>query len=635
MIGYSKVPMLSFQGVWNKGNANEVPPGHLLDALNCRFSSLGKPYTREGTAKGLVFPYPIYDWMLCKRPAASSIGTLSELLICDGSGNYRNSTIPATVWLALAGGIGINGVNLFGRAYFCPIITGPAGGPGLYLYDGNQCRLAGGNGPPATPAMNVTLNGTGEIAAGTRTFWCAFETNTGFITPPGAQVSIDLTSAATLTLSNIPLGPAGNTIARYLLATQANGSIPYSIPATDGGIINDNTTTSVQLSFQDTDLQASYAYLQDLLTVINSGGYAMGAVAYSNRLFIWPGPVPGGGGSTIAGSYAGNYESFDQTSCYIIVNRDDGFNVVTAFVWNSILYICKDLGVWSLTDNGDEPSSWASAIDIDGSVSVPPKGIAYLSARRTALDSGVLVADKSGLLVFNGEFQRPELTWKVSKIWQSINQNAWWTVQVAVDPIKQCIYAAIPLGDATYPNYILFGDYSRAALPDLTYVDPMVVKWDLWKLPNNPTVLGLIDLTGENSYSLRIGSADNIGNVIQLDDTSPDDYGTAIHSYIQTGYLYPAKSKKLNYMEFISYWTGLQMNAWGSANLTPTLYGLNGNTNKSFNNIQLVSNPTQMIQRALNFQSQKASLRLESFAGKFAIDDITLYTKPMAASTPR
>lgn len=629
MLDYSKIPIAGFQGVWSKGNQNEVPLNHLVDSLNMRFTATGKVYTREGSSKGQIFAYPINDWFLSKRPSPNSFGTVSELLLCDGAGNIYNNN---GVILTLAGCIGINAINLFSRTYFCPVLSGPGGGNGLWLYDGNQTRLAGGDGPSATPTMTISGITSGRLLAGNYTLWCSFETNTGFITPPGAQVSFNLSANSQFTVNSIPIGPTG-TIARYLFITQTNGTIIYFIPQTDNGIINDNTTTSINLNFYVTDLSQSADYLQNLLTQIQSGGYAMGCIQYANRLVVWPGPVPGAGGSTAIISRQSTYESFDQTSCYVIVNRDDGFNIKTAFVWNNILYFCKDLGVYATNDNGQEPGYW-SVNEVDNSVSIPLHGIAYLSSKLSPVDSGVLVADRSGLIVFSGEFQRPELTWKVASIWKSINPNAFDTIRLTVDPITQSIYCAIPINGATSPNYILYGDYSSALSEDLTYVNPMAMKWNLWKLPNNPTVIDMLDLTAGSYPILTIGSIDNIGNIINLNTTQSSDYGNNIQSYIQTAFLSPAKSKKVNFSDFVSLFAYFNLNAYGTSLLNPTLFGLNSNISINLPTIQLISSIGKLINKPINFPTNKLSIKLLSNSGQWNLDALDIYCKPLFNVTP-
>lgn len=110
---------------------------------------------------------------------------------------------------------------------------------------------------------------TGIIAAGVRKACYSFLTRNGFMTQPSPIVTFDVTTgAANLQMSNILTGPS-NVIARVIHLTAANGGNFYNIPEpvpvnTNGTIvtststwINDNTSTSITLSFSDGVLLAA------------------------------------------------------------------------------------------------------------------------------------------------------------------------------------------------------------------------------------------------------------------------------------------------------------------------------------------------------------------------------------------
>lgn len=110
---------------------------------------------------------------------------------------------------------------------------------------------------------------TGIIAAGVRKACYSFLTRNGFLTQPSPIVTFDVTTgAANLQMSNILTGPP-NVIARVIHLTAANGGNFYNIPEpvpvnTNGTVvtststwINDNTSTSITLSFSDGVLLAA------------------------------------------------------------------------------------------------------------------------------------------------------------------------------------------------------------------------------------------------------------------------------------------------------------------------------------------------------------------------------------------
>lgn len=626
MIGFPKIELDGFEGIWSRGNPDEVPLSHLVDGLNLRFNTLKGLYTRPGTSiksLGTTPQIPIVDWFLAKRTGTT------ELIICDNAGNYYE-TRTGSLLFNVAGGNFVFGVNLFGFTYFVPY--GGATNSSLYLHTDTQTRRAAGFPPPINVPMTISNIVAGDIPPGARTLYVSYLTNSGFLTPPGAYTPYTGVGDTKFDLSDIPIGTVGTVLKRYLLSTQAGGAIPYFIPASKGGIINNNTdTTLAGLSFFDTDLQVSANYLFNLLPDISP---AKVCIFFANRLFVLQAEGINRG-SVVLGSLVGDFESFVEPSCYINVNRDDGHFLNTAFVLNNVLYLCKDLGVYATSDNGQEPSYWNVDL-VDGSISVPPKGIAVLSTNQSPIAGCAIIADKSGLLTFNGSFQRPELTWKVGAIWQRINKVAWNTIKLTVDPDRKLIYAAIPLDDALTPSHILVGDYSYAVDEALNYVDPLKMKWCLDSFPDAPTMIGMIDLTGDSYPILRIGSnTGNVNGLIQLDDNASDDYGHDLDSYLQTAFAFLTKGRKMSYANYNSFFTALKYNATGSVTLDFTAIGYNSKITKALFSRIINGAVANDYLNPINFTSQKMSTKIECTKGRFNIDALEVYCKPMFMVTPQ
>ena len=140
---------------------------------------------------------------------------------------------------------------------------------------------------------------TGIISAGVRKACYSFLTRNGFLTQPSPIVTFDVTAgAANLQMSNILTGPS-NVIARVIHLTAANGGNFYNIPEpvpvnTNGTIvtststwINDNTSTSITLSFSDGVLLAA-----DEIDIQGNNlfenielGSSVALIPYNQRLF--------------------------------------------------------------------------------------------------------------------------------------------------------------------------------------------------------------------------------------------------------------------------------------------------------------------------------------------------------------
>jgi hypothetical protein len=144
-----------------------------------------------------------------------------------------------------------------------------------------------------------SITTTGVIAAGQRMVCYSFLTNTGFVTKPSPTLTFDVTAGASaIAVSKLLTGPP-NVIARIIHFTAANGGQFYNIEepvtVTSNGvmttysstIVNDNTSTSVTLSFTDGVLLAGQEIdIQGYNLFENFElGSCVALVPYAQRLF--------------------------------------------------------------------------------------------------------------------------------------------------------------------------------------------------------------------------------------------------------------------------------------------------------------------------------------------------------------
>lgn len=162
---------------------------------------------------------------------------------------------------------------------------------------GGQATLSA---PNSSPAVSGVAGIAGSISAGFHQVSVAFITRQGFITKPPAPSIWSAAGGFTAMLSGIPTGPS-YVIARLLLFTP--GIVPpaltgsfYSLPngstefmnasAVTSMMINDNTTTALNIDFNDIILsagfQANYLFTQRDL------GECAFAAGYNSRL-VWLG----------------------------------------------------------------------------------------------------------------------------------------------------------------------------------------------------------------------------------------------------------------------------------------------------------------------------------------------------------
>ena len=114
-------------------------------------------------------------------------------------------------------------------------------------------------------------------------------------------------------------------------------------------------------------------------------------------------------------------EAFDQVDGIIIVPLD-GNPITNAQALRDVLYIFKKARTYATVDNQDVPSTWSIA-PIDQGIGGSVHGIA------TILDSGgvnvdfLIILDYSGVMIFNGTYARPELSWKIQDYWLALDRN--------------------------------------------------------------------------------------------------------------------------------------------------------------------------------------------------------------------
>jgi hypothetical protein len=315
-----------------------------------------------------------------------------------------------------------------------------------------------------------------------------YETDTGYLTAPGPEEFGQTTYVKTqngVTITNIPIAPAGeHVVRRHLVSTKA---LPYFNGYDKGyqfffipdGTIEDNTTTSKTLSYYDADLVSDASHLSDNFAEVKAG---VALNTYHGRLVLvgeYDNP------SVARISVAGEPESFNQVDGLITAPLD-GNPLTNAQEFRNILYLFKKTRTYAYNDNNDEPTSWMPEEVIDEAIGAPVHGIA------TVLDSGgvnidyLLIADVSGLLMFNGTYARPELSWKIENYWFSLDRNEFRKIQIVHDSISKRIWMTQP---APYRNRILYADYSDSGL------DAKGIKWARWPFDVDVTSLCLIEVS--------------------------------------------------------------------------------------------------------------------------------------------
>jgi len=464
---HAPLPMGPFKGLWQRGDPENVPLDHFERANNIVRD--GKDWTnRPGIAisqtvvaplknikRGYNFPrLTSNDEIILVENETTGNGEIYHI-VNDGTG-----TVFGPI-LTKAGMTDFAFVPYAGRGYICPFGTFQTGDINIqkglqneflyvYLGAGVAARKAAGSTPAGT--LTIANGAAGHTDAGLKIFGVVGETDTGYLSPPIALNTFTTGSALSVSFSNIPVFVGAQWIKRHIVAsisiTGFNGNLEgYDLFYIPGAVINDNVTTVLaNISFYDAELLEDASHLFDNYSSIPAG---CGLNIYKDRLVL--------------------NTTFDDINLCLVsnpgepeaINQIDGLLTLTpesspltcSQELRDVLYVGRRTKVIGYVDNGDVPSSWVPIV-IDSGQGWPVHGIV------TVLDSGgttvdfLIVANFGGVMIFNGKFMFPELSYKISSLWKDQDRNLFRRIQLIIVPTTKLIYIVLPDGR------LLIGDYA-------------------------------------------------------------------------------------------------------------------------------------------------------------------------------
>ena len=487
------IEIKGFNGLWSRGLAETCPPDHLQACQNCIFPGPGQVSIRESVTISTTTIYNIIAYAIVQ------LVTQPTLLTLDSNGNFYDATRQVTLRATISGTPDdFVALCVFGRAY----ITFKYRGRGLtgdciWYYDGTNLRQAGGLAPTTAPTLNQTY--AGAVTAGVHLIAVSFQSPTGYLSPPSPVGTITSDGAHDIEISAIPVDPLGIAVARVILMTQANQTELFFVP---GGVINDNTTTALNIDPVDTALITSADYLNDVFEVLP----ACSAIKLYNGRLVYLGPVgsytlPSGSGSytypdNVLVSNQLSPETVNSVTGIVNMPVDYGMNNTnTAAIIRAVLYCMKPNGTYEVQDNGNDPSTWAVSI-IDSGLGTYEGGLSTFASSASAQDilDQCFVVNTRGLLLFSGSYNDPPLTYKVEGVWQTLDRTKLHLMRIAHDPYLKRVYILIPTTGAFAGWTFLMGDYSEG-------LSPLTIKWSLWSFPWLASGKNVVKLVVENFSS--------------------------------------------------------------------------------------------------------------------------------------
>lgn len=544
-------------------------------------------------------------------------GEATRLLILDSNGDLYDSTSLAPI-LSIPTMTDFRMKTFNNRAFITPVDKDNEiglSGNFLYIYDGSgSARKAAGTAPTGT--ITIAASGlSGNVEAGFHLFAIAYETASGFITKPGPAIYgvIDADGTHKVAITGIPTGPSG-TAKRHILATKSItlydfNQFGYEFFFVPDGLIEDNTTTSATVNFFDADLLESSEYLLDQFEEIPA---TTGLTEYKGRLVLW-------NNSFVYISKPGEPESIDALSGLAAVGLGETGNITDCIEYRDMFYVNKKYRTFVGSDNGGDPSTWQFP-SLDKGMGSPTQGIIHILDSHGVSVDKFLVAHFKGLVLFNGLYQEPEVSWKIESLWNRINKNKFELVHGCNDTKNHSIYIAVPLDNAEECSHILHCDYKDG-------LDAGNVRWSIWSSAEwtNPTSI-LIDLNQDVPF-LRIGSSQG---VFDQDTSSRVDEDQAITSQIKTAYVPVLPG-------YIGHYSAVRIRGSGSGTLETTLYSEDDVKSEALADTTLSTTPGNDYTRLANFQNEKCAINLScvSFGDYFSVRRLDLFAKVLWSEYPR
>lgn len=503
---HEPVVIENFSGLWDRGDPESAPLDAFTQADNIQYFHSGFE-TRDAIdqyqdlTSALKKVKRIYNYVM------QSGQTL--LVLTDGGKIYhvvdKTTVYGPILTIAAMEDFGFVGIN--GRAYITPFknyvntkgINYQLGIQNEFIYvykgDGTNARKAAGQ-PPSGSALVATLGAGGLTDFGDHLIAVVYETDTGYMTALGPAVFAKLNFSGTnkITVSNIPISPDSFVKKRHLVSTkwipEYNGDQKgYQFFFIPNGNIDDNTTTTKTVEYFDADLLSDASHLIDNFSEIPAG---VNLNTYHSRMVI---VGEYGTTETLTGlptgitdnrsiarvSMPGEPEAISKIDGLLIVTLD-GNPLTNCQEFRDVLYLFKKSRTYAYSDNQQEPSSWQEET-LDQGVGAPVHGIA------TVLDSGgvnvdfLLVADWSGLMIFNGTYARPELSWKIENFWMGMERNEFHFIQMVNDSLSKKIWLTLP---APNRHILLHADYGDG-------LDSKNIRWAKWLFDVKMSALTLIE----------------------------------------------------------------------------------------------------------------------------------------------
>lgn len=526
------------------------------------------------------------------------------------------SNVIAVAVPGTAGQIDLTGVSVGGLGVKKRRIYRTKAGGVTYYYVGyiNDNTTTTFRDDLADSAIDITKvepgansSGGGQLAPGERQVVVFFESAAGALSKPSPAFGWTAAGGLQVKVTNIPIWPTivgeRPVVARRLAFTSPEGGTFFHIASKM--TINDNTTTTLVLNFNEAELAASedisHLFRNQIPAALTDFQGQLGVGAYDTRLLFWGGNPASGEpfrASLVRWSDPEDPEFFDNVDGLMNVAENDGQGIKAGFTYKTRYYFVKDNSMHSTQDDGiNPPSKWQ--VDIEsptiGTPSVHGVGLG---------EDWAVIAHRSGLYFFNGG-EPVKISQEIQPTWDSINWTYGYKLWVRVDTDKKRVYIGAPFCAATKPNLVLMMDYQEGILNDPIANAGKGRKWSPWFIK---AMHGNFIRRSNLDERFLIGMADATGMVHEMVNSKLSDNGVAINSYYRTAYAERQEAGR----QLFGYFTTL---ARGDGNLLFSTIRQGGAVT-AWNPMVLSSPATKDLEKMIDVQCERVSMKL----GTNAID---------------
>ena len=642
MRDHTPLELKGFKGLWSRDDAYtnpfSCPQDHLLEANNLDYSNRGIEI-RKLFAKldefGFADARRVFFYTVLERTYAL-IGLKNGDLY-----SYRMDTGATGLLYAAPDNSDYDFIVINQRCYIAPSDDGYyGGGTGsipLQLFDVNGFRQAGGS-KPATSATVANSGSAGVVQAGTRFFGICYETNTGFITPPKetSPTSLDCPGDEKVSFSSIPTG-GSEVVARHIVCTKAiknpipNGTInDYQIFFLHR--IDDNSTTTYDADFYDSQLLSDATYLLDTYEAIPGGS---SITVYNGRIVITA-PESANNNRLLVSRF-NDVETFDQVNGIIDIvenNTKDSQGIYEAQVYKNVLYAFRPHSTYAVTDNNLEPAFWPVNL-IDSTLGSFRHGVAVSSSNTAESVEYLIIANFSGIFLFIGYFVRPELTYKVANRYATIVsalEDRGQRITVLNDLSNKRLYFFTLDDDQEY--YFLMGNYADIDNDITSYQS--LIKWSNWEFytdASNYCFPGALGLYADKEVKLFAVDIENAYDIFEYDGSAVERENQVIGSF-------RTFNARLSDLRMV-HCAGVRFlgNSTGGTCITSLieLKGRSDSHSQTLPNLNIANNSQIDPTLLCNFLSQSISLRMVftvASAGNLNLQSIILFLKELYKTLP-